>query len=74
MALILLKNSRLRGAGYDDPNNSNTYEYRDLYGGVGAENLVEPKHGGSDSTLLCSLREECAKCKVAWGLNVLMEV
>lgn len=72
MTLILLKNFRLRGAGYDDPNNSNTYEYRDLYGVVGVENLVKPKHSGFGSTLHSSLREERVKCKTGRGLKILM--
>lgn len=75
MALIFLMKSRLRGAGYDDPNNSNTYEYRDLYRGVGgAGDLVEPKHGGFGCTLLSSVVERGCKCKMGMELNVFMEV
>ena len=74
MALILMENFRLRGAGYDDPNNSNTYEYGDLYRVVGRENLVEPKHGGFGCTLLSSVVERGCKCKMGMGLNVFMGV
>ena len=75
MALILEENFGLRGAGYDDPNNSNTYEYGDLYrGDGGAGDLVEPKHGGFGCTLLSSVVERGCKCKMGMGLNVFMDV